>query len=58
MSDYKNMYLTLFNEITDVIAQLIKVQQKAEEMYLRDENKPIELFKNPKDNESDDTNDL
>ena len=50
MSDYQKMYLTLFNAITDALAQiekqtygdakstLIAAQQKAEEMYITAQN--------------------
>ena len=34
MEDYKKMYYELFNKITDVIENLKKIQQKAEEIYL------------------------
>ncbi len=34
VADYEKMYYMLFNDITDVIEALIKVQQKAEEMYI------------------------
>lgn len=34
MEDYKFMYYTLFNKITDVIHELEEVQRKAEELYL------------------------
>ena len=50
MTDYLKMYLTLFNAITDALAQivyiilgeaistLIAAQQKAEEMYITAQN--------------------
>ena len=50
MTDYQKMYLTLFNDITDALAQiekqnygdakstLIVAQQKAEEMYITAQN--------------------
>ena len=50
MTDYQKMYLTLFNAITDALAQignqnysdakstLIAAQQKAEEMYITAQN--------------------
>ena len=34
MPDYKEMYFTLFRELTKVIDQLQQVQQKMEEMYI------------------------
>ncbi len=32
--DYKEMYFTLFNKISDVIEELKKVQQETEELYI------------------------
>lgn len=32
--DYKTMYLTLFNKVTEVIEELKKVQAQTEEMYI------------------------
>jgi len=34
MSDYKAMYTTLFNAITDAITALQEIQKQAEEFYL------------------------
>ena len=34
MEDYKKMYYELFNKITDVIENLKKIQEEAEEIYL------------------------
>ena len=34
MPDYKKLYHKLFNEITDTIENLKKIQEDAEEMYL------------------------
>jgi hypothetical protein len=36
MPDYKKMYYELFNKITDVIENLKKIQQEAEESYMSD----------------------
>ncbi|ADU26565.1 hypothetical protein [Ethanoligenens harbinense] len=36
MADYKEMYLTLFNKITDVLEELEGVQQMAEDMYINE----------------------
>lgn len=41
MDDYKFMYYTLFNKITDVIQELQEVQRKAEELYLLQESDPM-----------------
>ena len=34
MPDYKKLYLSLFNDVSDVIKKLQKVQQESEERYL------------------------
>ena len=34
MNIYKKMYYELFNEVTDVIEKLQKIQQKCEEIYI------------------------
>ena len=34
MPDYKKMYYTLFNKITDVIEELKEVQCEVEELYI------------------------
>ena len=38
MDKYEEMYKTLFNKITDIIEELKKVQQQAEEMYISKED--------------------
>ena len=38
MADYSNLYLYLFNRITDVTEILQEVQLKAEEMYVQGED--------------------
>ncbi len=43
MADYKKMYYTLFNKITDVIAELQGVQQQTEEMFISQEEQIIKL---------------
>lgn len=48
MPDYKEMYLTLFREVTKVIEQLQEIQQKTEEMYIQDEERMV-LFDNIKE---------
>jgi len=45
MTDYKSMYYLLFNEVTKVIEQLEKVQEKVEEMYLKSEDAPIVVLR-------------
>lgn len=43
--NYKNGYYKLFNEITDLIEQLKKVQQEAEQVVVKnDVVKKIEIF--------------
>ncbi|MDU4959527.1 MAG: hypothetical protein E6X17_02510 [Sporomusaceae bacterium] len=44
MPDYKQMYITLFNRITDVIAELQTVQQEMEELYLQRPDAKITLL--------------
>ena len=39
MENYKEMYLALFNGITDEIERLKELQQKVEEMYINCEDK-------------------
>ena len=34
MPDYKKLYFSLFNDVSDVIKELQKVQQDSEERYL------------------------
>ena len=56
MPDYKNMYKTLFNAITETIEILKEAQIKTEEMYIlsseNDDNKIVELKLVEKDNKS------
>lgn len=35
MPNYEELYFKMFNAVTDVIANLIKIQQNAEEDYLK-----------------------
>jgi len=42
MSEYKEMYYKLFNEVTKVIEQLQEIQKKTEEMYMVAEEKEFE----------------
>lgn len=35
MTDYKEMYITLFNEITEVVEKLQLAQRKTEELYIK-----------------------
>ena len=38
MENYKEMYLTLFNAITDEIERLKEIQQKVEDMYINEDS--------------------
>lgn len=38
MPNYEKLYHLLFNKITDVIEELQKVQQEAEEIYISENN--------------------
>jgi hypothetical protein len=39
MPDYKAMYLSLFNSVTDAIEILCEAQKKAEELYMSSSEK-------------------
>lgn len=43
MPNYKKMYSTLFNKITDVIEDLQQIQQETEEIYIKEDNHTIKL---------------
>lgn len=38
MDDYKSLYYYLFNQITDIIESLEKIQKLAEEKFMSDAN--------------------
>jgi hypothetical protein len=38
------MYYSLFNDVTDIITQLQKAQQKAEELYIESFETPVLPF--------------
>ena len=44
MTDYKSMYLTLFQAMTDAIEILQLAQQTTEEMYISSDDTPIKFF--------------
>ena len=48
MPNYKEMYHTLFDEITKAIAALQAAQQKAEALYMADESEHPLILLNPK----------
>lgn len=50
MADYKNMYTTLFNKITDAVTLLQTAQAETEEMFIAQDDPDIVLLENS-DNE-------
>lgn len=44
MTNYKLMYLKLFNAVTDTISELQKVQSECEEMYISSEEPIDEVY--------------
>ena len=51
MADYKSMYYKLFNEVTDTIERLQKIQQECEELFIKSEEdnlKNFEIYKDDK----------
>lgn len=53
MEDYKLAYLKLFNEVTDVIAQLQQIQLKAEDILTHEKekrtvNRPLFASRSPR----------
>lgn len=44
MPDYKKMYNSLFNDVTQAIRQLQTAQQKTEEFYIRADDIPINII--------------
>ena len=43
MPDYKKMYATLFNKITNVIEGLKEVQLATEEIYINSSDPPVKI---------------
>lgn len=43
MADYKQMYFSLFNKITDIIDELQEIQQMTEEMYIDDDSAELSV---------------
>ncbi|MBN7772332.1 hypothetical protein [Clostridium aminobutyricum] len=37
MTDYKTMYTTLFNKISDIVNELQQIQKETEEMFISSE---------------------
>ena len=44
MADYKRMYTTLFNRVTDIIEALQQAQREAEEIYIESPEPEILLL--------------
>lgn len=48
MADYKKMYDSLFNDVTDAVALLQRAQQKTEEIFISgDDGMVLELKNKP-----------
>lgn len=48
MPDYKSMYFTLFNSVTDAIERLKQTQVETEEMYIESEDDTPPKTETPK----------
>lgn len=54
MADYKKMYDSLFNDVTDAISLLQRAQQKTEELFISsDEGVIVELKRDPEPDDND-----
>lgn len=51
MPDYKKMYYTLFNAVTNTIAALQAAQAETEAVYMAEENENPLILLNPKKEE-------
>ena len=51
MADYKEMYLQLYNKITDVIEELQQIQRQTEELYIQTGQPKLMLMKAEQDKE-------
>ncbi len=45
MADYQQMYLKLFNKITDVIEELQRIQEEVEELYIKGSEPDLSVLK-------------
>ena len=45
MPNYKEMYLKLFNKVTDVIEELQQVQRETEELYIKGPEPELTVLK-------------
>ena len=52
LEDYKKMYYSLFNKITDVINELQNIQQQTEEIFMTQDKSDVKIciFECEKDN--------
>lgn len=51
MADYQQMYLKLFNKVTDVIEELQQVQRETEELYIQGEEPELTVLKPEEDDD-------
>ena len=49
MADYQQMYLKLFNKVSDVIEELQQAQQETEELYIQGGGPELVALKPEKD---------
>lgn len=45
MADYQQMYLQLFNKVTDVIEELQRAQRETEELYIKGSEPDLAMLK-------------
>ena len=50
MADYKKMYTSLFNDVTDVINILEAAQRRTEDIFIETDAMPVECIKKPGSN--------
>ncbi|ADU26830.1 hypothetical protein [Ethanoligenens harbinense] len=48
MADYQQMYLKLFNKITDIIEELQQIQEEVEELYIKGSEPDLTVLKSQK----------
>lgn len=51
MADYQQMYLKLFNKVTDVIEELQQIQRETEELYIQDAGSELSILKPDQDDD-------
>lgn len=52
-ADYRQMYLKLFNKVTDVIEELQQVQQETEELYIKGSEAGLAVLKPKQDDDTE-----